>query len=111
MVPTSLKELFFFAIILSAGGLLYFLGNWLFGAANNGGKRLLLFIIGVLVSAMGGGVCVGFVMYEAHWTLSVVLALIFGSAFLFFGLYLINMSFFASRDGIAKLFDQVISGL
>ena len=111
MVPTSLKELCFYAAIVFAGCVLYLLGNWLFGASNNGGTRLLLFIIGIILSAMGGGLCFWVVPHEPHWTLSDGFALLFGSAFLAFGLYLLVMSLFASRDATTKLFKQVIRGL
>jgi hypothetical protein len=60
---------------------------------------------------MGGGLCVGFVVHETHWTVSVVLALLFGSAFLVFGLYLLIMSLFASHAKIARLFERIIGGI
>lgn len=110
MLPTSLKELGFCAIIVAAGGVVFLLGNIAYGH-REGGRRAVL-----LGCGFGSGILGWFFVrrlwghFHAHQYPEVLLLLI-GCVCIFFAAVLIVVSVFGSDRRVKEYFDAVIGGL
>ena len=110
MLPTSLKELAFCAIILAAGGVLFLLGNITFGH-REGGRRA------VLLGCASGSGFFGWMIVRHFWDdfhanqYPDALPFYLGCGFAVFAAILIGVSIFGSDRRVKEYFDAVIGGL
>jgi hypothetical protein len=107
MTPTNLSELGIYLAIIAFGGILYFVGNLIFGFQNSGGKRLITFICGAIGGLFSYGIF--FLLFKELHSIDwqTILLLGIGIFFAAFSIYSIFMSIFGSEEKIAKIFDGI----
>lgn len=101
-----MKEFLYYIGFTAIGIILYFIGNLLMGERNEGGKRMILAIAGIISGLLG--------YYMArHYlgeTFPTSCLAILGIGFLGFGVYLFSAALFASQKHVIKLFDGILRG-
>lgn len=111
MLKEAFIEILIVAAILLSGGLIYFLGNLIFGFQRSGGKRLIVFIFGA-VCVLGS---IAAFVTSCKWAdpkdISSIFLVLLAAGLGTFGLYVTWKSFFASSEVIDKLFDRILEGL
>ena len=99
------------AVIVIVGFILYLAGNFLFGHNNSGGKRMIIFFVGII--AVGLGVIMTLIPLKAgewnEWFTYCIFA--FGVISTFFGLAALLSSVCAGKEKIDHLFDKITDGI
>lgn len=108
MIPTTIPELLLLCGILVGGGILYFVGNAIFGFQQLGGKRLISFVVGCLSTAFGGGILLLGHTEANSIDFGTIALLALGIAFLVLGLYCGFVSFFGSNKTVEKVFEGIL---
>ena len=99
------KILFYIGVTV-VGIILYFIGNFFFGTRNEGGKRTIIAIIGIISGVLGFFMTKCF-LENFEKIPNVLLGVFLGMAVLGFGIYLFFAALFASQKYIVKLFDRL----
>ncbi len=97
----------FVILLIIVGIILYKIGNAIWGKTNRGGKRLVLFAIGLGAIAMSVAMfcCIDFKSPKELFLLC--LAAVFGVA----GLWVLLVSLFSKPKELDKKFDNIIDSL
>jgi hypothetical protein len=110
MIPTTLKELAFYAIIFSVGGVLFLVGQLALGH-REGGRRA------VLLGCASGSGFLGSILIRHFWEnfrsnqYPEALPFYFGCAFAAFATVLLGVSVFGSDRKVREYFEGVLRGL
>lgn len=99
------------AAIVVVGFVLYLAGNFMFGQNNSGGKRMIIFFVGVI--AIGLGAIMALIPLKAgewnEWFTYCIFA--FGIISAIFGLAALLSSVCAGKETIDHLFDKITDGI
>jgi hypothetical protein len=97
--------------ILVAGVILFLAGNYLFGHNNSGGKRLIIFVVGIL--AVGLGAIMTLIPLKAGEWNEWFTYCIFGMGIIFTGsgFVLLLSSICAGKEKIDRVFDKITDGI
>jgi len=103
-------DILYYVAISIVGIILYFIGNFFFGKRNEGGKRLIVAVVGIIFGVVGYWMissCGNALLNERFpdGLYAILGIMIFG-----FGVYLFLVALFASQNRINKWFDGVLSG-
>ena len=111
VIPTSFEELWIVSAAVLLGWLLLLVGNLVFGLKREGGKRLLVFIVGCGAAGLGIFTCrqswPAFVSQEYPQALIIYLGIVFfglGTAFL-------GASVFCSNETVRSCFENILRSL
>ena len=99
-----------YIVMLLAGALLYLLGFLVFRGRNEGGARLVLSILGILMSVLGGAMSYHTWPELVAHNYPVALLLPLGVIFLAVGMTLLFVSVFGSNQRVRKWFDDILRG-
>jgi hypothetical protein len=104
------KEFFYYVGITVIGIILYFIGNFLIGERNEGGKRMILAIVGIVSGVLGYFTISSYGDSLFHLKFPDGIFAVLGTVFLGLGVYLFVAALLASQKHIRKLFDGLLSG-
>jgi hypothetical protein len=107
MFMEILVTILLYAGVVLGGGLLYFVGNLIFGFQRHGGKRLIIFVVGAVATLGSGALTVALAKAGELSAFGLICLTILGGL----GLYALWVSFFASPQKLKKVFDELLSGL
>jgi hypothetical protein len=103
-------KIFYFIGITIVGIIVYFMGNFLIGERNEGGKRLIVALVGIIFGALGYWMISSCGDALLHESFPDGLFAILGIVIFSFGVYLFYVAIFASQNRIKKWFDGILSG-
>jgi len=108
IVPTPLGELWLAVGVILGGWLLVLLGNLVFGQKKEGGKRLLVFIVGCLAVVLATFMCAHFWPAFVSQNYPQALAFCLGGIFVAFGMAFLGASVFCSNETVRACFDIIL---
>lgn len=111
VIPSSFGELGLLVVIVLAIGLLYLVGNLLFGGIREGGVRLVVFVVGSGAGGLGWFICRKSWAAFAAQDYPGALGFLFGCAVVLVGVWLLLGAIFASNQKVRGHFAAVMRAI